>query len=75
LKEVVEYIARKIVSFPDDIKVIESTENDEVSIKLQVNAEDKGRIIGKQGRIAEALRTILRAVAIKQGVKVKLEIV
>ncbi len=75
MKEVVEYIAKQIVNFPDDIKVIESTENDEVSIKLQVNAEDKGRMIGKQGKIAEALRTVLRAVAIKQGVKVKLEIV
>jgi hypothetical protein len=75
LKELVESIARQITNFPDDIKVIESTENDEVVIKLNVNAEDKGKIIGKQGRIAEAMRTILRVIATKQGVRVKLEIV
>jgi uncharacterized protein len=75
LKELVESIAKQIVNFPDDVKVTESTESNEVLIKLEVNTEDKGKIIGKQGRIAEAIRTILRVVAIKQGVRIKLEIV
>lgn len=74
MKELVEYIAKQVASFPDDVKVTESTENNEVLIKLQVNIEDKGKIIGKQGRIAEAMRTLLRVIATKQGVRVKLEI-
>jgi hypothetical protein len=50
MKELVEYIARCIVSAPDDVKVTEETDAGGVVIKLEVNAEDKGRVIGKQGR-------------------------
>jgi predicted RNA-binding protein YlqC (UPF0109 family) len=46
-----------------------------VVIKLEVNAEDKGRVIGKQGRVAEAMRTLLRVVATKEGNRVRLEII
>jgi len=75
MKELVEYIAKSIVSTPNDVKVTEETDSGGVVIKLEVNAEDKGRVIGKQGRVAEAMRTLLRVVATKEGTRVRLEIV
>ena len=75
MKELVEYIARAIVSVPNDVKVSEDTDSGGVVIKLEVNAEDKGRVIGKQGRVAEAMRTLLRVVATKEGTRVRLEII
>jgi predicted RNA-binding protein YlqC (UPF0109 family) len=75
MKELVEYIARAIVSAPNDVKVTMETDSGGVVIKLEVNAEDKGRVIGKQGRVAEAMRTLLRVVATKEGTRVRLEII
>ena len=75
MKELVEYIARSIVNAPDDVKVTEETDAGGVVIKLEVNAEDKVRVIGKQGRFAEAMRTLLRVVATKAGTRVRLEII
>jgi predicted RNA-binding protein YlqC (UPF0109 family) len=75
MKELVEYIARSIVSIPNDVKVTEETDSGGVVIKLEVNVEDKGRVIGKQGRVAEAMRTLLRVVATKEGNRVRLEII
>jgi len=75
MKELVEYIAKSIVDAPDDVQVEEETNEDGLTLKLQVADEDKGRVIGKQGRIAEAIRTLLRVKAAKAGTKVRLEIV
>ena len=76
MKELIEYIAKCIVSAPNDVKVTEETsEDNRLVIKLEVAADDKGRVIGKQGRVAEAMRTLLRVAATKAGVRVRLEIV
>ncbi len=77
MKELVEYIARSIVTAPEEVKVTQETDEDEnvVILKLEVAEDDKGRVIGKQGRVAEAMRTLLRVVATKEGVRVRLEIV
>ena len=75
MKELVEYIARSIVRAPDDVKVTQETDDDGVVIKLEVADDDKGRVIGRQGRVAEAMRTLLRVIATKEGVRVRLEIV
>jgi len=76
MKELVEYIAKSIVSAPNDVKVTEETaEDNRLVIKLEVAADDKGRVIGKQGRVAEAMRTLLRVAATKAGVRVRLEII
>ena len=77
MKELIEYIARAIVTMPDEVKVTQETDEDEnmVIMKLEVAEDDKGRVIGKQGRVAEAMRTLLRVVATKGGVRVRLEIV
>jgi predicted RNA-binding protein YlqC (UPF0109 family) len=75
MKELVEYIAKAIVSAPDDVKVTEENDEDRIVVKLEVAADDKGRVIGRQGRVAEAMRTLLRVAATKEGVRVRLEIV
>jgi len=75
MKEIVEYIAKSIVNLPDEVVVIEETTEEGVTLKLQVADEDKGRVIGRQGRVAEAMRTLLRVKAAKQGTRATLEIV
>lgn len=76
MKELVQYLAESIVSQPDAVEVRE-TEDDEASVvvDLKVAAEDRGRVIGKQGRTAKSLRTILNAAAARANRKVVLEIV
>lgn len=76
MKELVQYLAESIVSQPDAVEVRE-TEDDEASVvvELKVAAEDRGRVIGKQGRTAKSLRTILNAAAARANRKVGLEIV
>ena len=71
----VEVIARALVSRPDGVKVIEETDGKNVLVKLQVADEDIGKIIGKSGRIAKAIRTVVKAAAIKQNLRVTVEIV
>ena len=75
MKELVEYIAKSIVNAPDDVVVSEETDEEGLILNLQVADEDKGRVIGKQGRIAEAIRTLLRVKAAKADTKVRLEII
>ena len=75
MKDLVEYIAKSLVNSPDDVVVTEEEEGDGIILKLQVADEDKGRIIGKQGRIAQAIRTLIRVKAAKAGTRVTLEIV
>jgi len=74
MKELIEYIAKSIVNLPDEVVVTEETDERGVIFKLQVADEDKGRVIGKQGRAAEAVRTLLRVKAAKQGIRATLEI-
>ena len=76
MKELIEYIAKSIVDEPDEVKVDEETDEEGLlTLKLQVADEDKGRVIGKQGRIAEAMRALLRVKAAKASARVRLEIV
>jgi predicted RNA-binding protein YlqC (UPF0109 family) len=75
MKELVQYLARSLVNNPDAVDVNE-TESDSASVlKLRVAKEDLGRIIGKQGRTAKSIRTILNAAASRTNRKVVLEIV
>ncbi|MFC1949889.1 KH domain-containing protein [Chloroflexota bacterium] len=75
MKELVEYIARSIVNAPDDVVVTEEENEQGITLKLQVADDDKGRVIGKQGRIAEAMRTLVRVKAAKAGTRAILEII
>ncbi len=74
MKELVEYIAKSIVDQPDAVVVTEETDDQGLVVNLQVADEDKGRVIGKQGRVAEAMRTLLRVTGARQGTRVTLRI-
>jgi uncharacterized protein len=75
MKELVEFIARSIVNAPDSVEVTEEQSEQGITLKLKVADDDKGRVIGKQGRIAEAMRTLIRVKAAKTGTRATLEIV
>jgi predicted RNA-binding protein YlqC (UPF0109 family) len=75
MKELIEYIAKSIVNAPDDVVVTEEENEQGITLKLQVADDDKGRVIGKQGRIAEAMRTLVRVKAAKAGIRAILEII
>ena len=77
MKELVEYIARSIASEPDEVVVSEEydEEEDRVILRLEVAPDDKGKIIGRQGRVAQSIRMLLRVAAVKQGTRASLEIV
>ncbi len=74
MKELIEFIARSIVNSPDDVVVTEEQSEEGIRFTLKVADEDKGRVIGKQGRIAAAIRTLIRVKAAKAGTKATLEI-
>jgi predicted RNA-binding protein YlqC (UPF0109 family) len=75
MKELVEHIARAIVNSPDAVEVTEETSEEGITLKLRVADEDKGRVIGKQGRIAQAMRTLIRVKAAREGTRASLEII
>ena len=74
MKSLVEYIARSIASKPDEVQVIEEGDEDRVYVRLQVAPEDKGKVIGRDGRVAQSIRSLLRVAAVKQDVHTVLEI-
>jgi hypothetical protein len=74
MKELVEYIAKSLADKPEAVVVTEEQEEGGLKLTLQVDDVDKGRIIGKQGRIAQAMRTLIRVKAAKAGTKARLEI-
>jgi len=75
MKDLLEYIIKSIVAEPDAVKITEENSEDGLLIKLEVAPDDKGRVIGRQGRVAQALRTLLRVKAAKDNIRVRLEIV
>ena len=74
MKEPVEHMAKALVNNPDAAQVTETETEDGYELQLKVAPEDMGKIIGKQGRIAKAMRTVLKAAASKEGKKVNLDI-
>ena len=76
MKELVEHIAKSLASSPDEVKVeLEEDEEGHITIKLTVAEDDKGKVIGRQGRVAQAMRVLLRVRAVKENVRASLEIV
>ena len=75
MKELVEYIARSIASEPDEVKVTEEEDDGRIILRLEVAPDDKGKVIGRQGRVAQSIRVLLRVAAVKQGTHATLEIV
>ncbi len=76
MKELVEFIARSIVDHPDEveIEVEEDEESGRTILHLYVADDDMGKVIGKQGRIANAMRDLLKVAAVQQGVRASLDI-
>ncbi len=74
MKELLEYIARALVDNPDAVTVEVEEDDDQVSLLLTVDEADMGRVIGRDGRIANAIRSLLRVMATRDGRHVELEI-
>lgn len=75
MEELVEYLARGIVDKPDDVRVVRTERDGSVVLELHVAPEDVGKVIGRQGRVARALRTIVRASGARSNERALLEIV
>ena len=75
MKELLTYIARNLVDHPDAVSVTEHAGEDETTLELRVAPEDMGKVIGRQGRIAKEIRTLMRSVAQKNGTMVAVEII
>jgi predicted RNA-binding protein YlqC (UPF0109 family) len=75
MKELVEYIAKSLVDAPEQVEVRQVEGERSVILEVRVAPGDVGKIIGKQGRIAKALRTIVKAAAVKNGKRVLVEII
>ena len=75
MAELLEFLARKLVDKPDDVRVERVDEEDTIVLRLHVAEDDLGKVIGRQGRIARALRTIVRAGSARERRRVQLEIV
>ncbi|HEX6475579.1 MAG TPA: KH domain-containing protein [Candidatus Limnocylindria bacterium] len=75
MKEFLEYVAKSLVDNPDAVEVEVEEDDDEVSLVLNVDQADMGRVIGRDGRIANAIRSLLRVMGARDGRHVELEIV
>ncbi len=75
MKELIEYLVKSLVDNPDEVEITEVEGTEGVTYEIRVADIDKGKVIGKQGKIANALRTIAKAAAMKNQVKVYLEII
>ncbi|HHD2591465.1 TPA: KH domain-containing protein [Clostridium perfringens] len=75
MKELVEIIAKSLVDKPEDVHVNEVLGEESIILELKVSPEDMGKVIGKQGRIAKAIRIVVKAAAIKENKKVVVEII
>jgi len=73
-QEFVEYVIKAIVEKPEDVKTVRKVDEMGVLIELSVNPEDMGKIIGKEGKTAKALRTLLRVLGAKNNARLNLKI-
>ena len=74
MKELVEILAKALVDHPDQVLVAQTETDKTVHLQLMVAPEDMGKVIGKQGKIANAIRTIVKAAAVKDGRRVHVDI-
>jgi predicted RNA-binding protein YlqC (UPF0109 family) len=73
-REFIEYVAKMLARSPDDVEATESVEENVVVYRLKLAPEDVGRVIGREGRIVRAMRSLLRSAAVRQGQRVVLEV-
>jgi len=75
VKELVLFIAKELVNHPEEVSVTEVDKDGILTLELRVHEEDMGKVIGKQGKIAKAIRTVVKAASMKEDKKVHVEIV
>ena len=75
MKELVLFIAKELVNHPEEVSVTEVEKDGTLTMELRVHPEDMGKVIGKQGQIAKAIRTVVKAASMKENKKVHVEIV
>ena len=75
MKELVEYVARGLVEHPDQVRVSEVRQGNLIIYELEVAPDDMGEVIGRQGRVINALRALVKAAAVRRGVRVNVEVV
>lgn len=75
MKELVEYVARGLVEQPDQVRVTEIRQGNLIIYELEVAPNDMGKVIGRQGRVINALRSVVKAAAVRRGVRVNVEVV
>ncbi|TDF98252.1 KH domain-containing protein [Paenibacillus piri] len=75
MKDLITVIAKALVDHPDEVNVLVDENERDITYKLSVHPEDIGKVIGKQGRIAKALRTVVTSAAVKESKRVSVEIV
>jgi|TARA_B110000263_G_C15219844_1_gene469357 predicted RNA-binding protein YlqC (UPF0109 family) len=74
MREMIEYIARALASNPEAVSVTEEEEGERIFLHLSVDDQDKGKVIGRDGRVAQSMRSLLRVAAVKADTRVSLEI-
>ncbi|SHH53280.1 hypothetical protein SAMN02745823_00201 [Sporobacter termitidis DSM 10068] len=75
MKDLLIYIAQNLVDNPDEVTVTEKETDSETVFELRVSPSDMGKIIGRQGKVAKEIRALMRAVAMKQGKRISIDIV
>jgi uncharacterized protein len=73
-RDFLEHVARLLARSPDDVSVTETVEGETTRYRLTLNPDDVGRVIGREGRTVRAIRSLLRAMAMRQGVRIALDI-
>lgn len=75
MKDLLEYLVKSLVENPEGVIITEEESGEDVEFKISVDKDDMGRIIGKQGKIARAIRVVMRSAATKAGKRVNVEII
>lgn len=74
MEEMLKTLVKNLVDYPDKIEITSKTEDKETTLQLRVDPSDMGKVIGRQGKIAKAIRALMKAYATKQGVKINVDI-
>ena len=75
MKEILEIMIKSLVEDKDSVSIDEVTQNSEIKYEVRVNEKDMGRVIGKRGKIAQSIRTVMKAITVKENKKISIEFI
>ena len=75
MKEILEIMIKNLVEDKDSVSIDEVAQNSEIKYEVRVNEKDMGRVIGKRGKIAQSIRTVMKAIAVKENKKISIEFI